>query len=153
MYLLFGFRWDDPPGEPSDEIARLWVNVAHPAGTDCYRYLTGINDRGFVAPFQSTTDDTFFDGQNFEFPLTKAEYPQDEPDPATFGWFPRGDSVHIKWLNLDKAHFDFWTTRDFSSNSGGPFSSYTRIAGNVDGALGIWGGYSSSEYNLYCPPK
>lgn len=150
---LFDFRWDDIPGEPNDTLARLWVNVDDPVGTDYYRYLTAINDRGYVAPFQSTTDDAFFSGQKFEFPLTKAEYPQDDTDPNSFGWFPRGDSVHIKWLNLDKDHFDFWTTRDFSANSGGPFSSYTRIAGNVDGALGIWGGYSFSQYHLFCPPR
>ena len=51
----------------------------------------------------------------------------------------------------DEAHFDFWNTRDFSANSAGPFSSYTRIKGNVDGALGIWGGYSVDSYRLFVP--
>ncbi|MBK7223573.1 MAG: DUF4249 family protein [Saprospiraceae bacterium] len=54
---------------------------------------------------------------------------------------------------LDKVHFDFWKTRDFAANSGGPFSSYTRIKTNINGGLGIWGGYSVQNYRLYCPPK
>ncbi len=150
---LFDLIWEDPPGEPNDSLAQLMVSIADKEGEDYYRYLTATGDRRLVAPFQSTTNDIFFDGQDFEFPLNKAEYPEDDIDFNTFGLYTRGDSVEIKWMNIDKAHFDFWNTRDFSSNNNGPFSSYTRITGNLNGALGIWGGYSSSTYKLYCPPK
>jgi hypothetical protein len=146
-------RFDEPPGEPSDSLARLWASADDPVGTDYYRYQTAINDSIFVAPFNSVTDDAFFDGRSFEFPLDRAAYPTEQIDFNNFGLWARGDSAHIKWMNLDKAHFDFWNTRDNSANSGGPFSNYIRIKGNLHGALGIWGGYSVSYYSTYVPPK
>ena len=150
---LFDFRWDDPPGEPSDSLARLWTKIADPDGPNFYRYLTAENDGRLIPPFQSTTDDVFFEGKEFEFPISKAETRDGDFDPESFGLFSRGDSITIKWCTLDKEHFDFWNTRDFASNSGGPFSSYTRIKTNIKGGLGIWGGYSVGTYRLYCPPK
>lgn len=150
---LTDFRWDDPPGEPSDSIARLWTTIDDPAGPDYYRYLTGDDETGLIAPFQSVTDDAFFDGQMFEFPINKAEPRDQDFDPNTFGFYTRGDSITIKWCTIDRKHFDFWNTRDFSANSGGPFSSYTRISSNVEGGLGIFGGYACETYDLYCPPK
>ena len=150
---LYDFRWDDPPGEPSDSLARLWVKINDPIGHNYYRYQTGVGERGFIAPFQSVTNDVLFEGQEFEFPLNKAEYPEDEVDFNNFGLYPRGDSIQVKWMTIDSAHFTFWNTRDFAASSGGPFSSYTRIAGNVNGALGVWGGYASRVYRTYCPPR
>jgi len=125
--------------------------VDDPIGEDYYRYETSLNDRGLIAQFQSTTNDAFFDGQEFEFPLNRAEYPEDDTEFNDFGLYPRGDTVLIKWMNIDREHFDFWNTRDFSANSGGPFANYTRIDGNLEGALGIWGGYSISQYVLPIP--
>ena len=150
---LTELRFDEPPGEPTDSLARLWVTASDPAGTDYYRYLTATNDSTFVAPFASVNDDTFFDGQSFEFPLDRAAYPTEEVDFNNFGLWTRGDSAHIKWMNLDKTHFDFWNTRDFAANNGGPFANYTRITGNLDGALGVWGGYSVSYYSALVPPR
>ncbi|MEL6924369.1 MAG: DUF4249 family protein [Bacteroidota bacterium] len=50
--------------------------------------------------------------------------------------------------NIDAAHFDFWSTLEFNAVNQGPFSAYTRIASNVEGGLGIWGGYSVSFYTV-----
>ena len=58
-----------------------------------------------------------------------------------------GDSVLIKWTTIDEAHFDFWNTLEFSNANQGPFSSYTRLQSNINGGLGIWGGYSVSYYS------
>lgn len=153
-------RFDDPPGEPNDSLAQLWVRINDPAGADYYRYQSTVDSTNtLIAPFQSTQDDALFNGKEFEFPLNKAERRggddegTDEEDFDSFGLFTRGDSLTIKWMCIDKAHFDFWQTRDFAANSGGPFASYTRIKTNIKGGLGIWGGYSVSYYRLYCPPK
>jgi hypothetical protein len=147
-------RWTDPPGEPSDTLARLWVNINDRIEKDYYRYMTDADSSGLIAPFASVTDDAFFNGKSFEFPLTKAERRgQGSFDPNTAGLFTRGDSITVKWLNLDKEHFDFWNTKDFAANSGGPFAGYTRIKTNIKGGLGIWGGYSVSTYRLLCPKK
>lgn len=151
---LYGFRWDDTPGISSDSLARLFVTINDPAGVDnYYRYFTAQGNSPLIPPFGSVTDDAIFGGQEFEFPLQKAERRGSDFDPESFGYYTRGDSVSIKWCTLDKAHFDFWNTRDFNANSGGPFSSYTRIATNIEGGLGIWGGYAVDTYRLFAPPK
>ncbi len=147
-------RWTDPPGEPSDTLARLWVWVNDRPEKDYYRYMTDTDGSGLVAPFTSVTDDAFFNGKKFEFPLQSApRRGARDFDPQTAGLYMRGDSVTVKWLNLDKEHFDFWNTRDFAANSGGPFASYTRIRTNIKGGLGVWGGYSVSTYRIFCPEK
>lgn len=146
----------DPPGQPNDTLATLWVKINDPEEKNYFRYLTTTDSTNqLIPPFQSTSDDAFFNGKDFEFPLNKAERRGGggDRDVDAFGLFERGDSVVVKWYNIDKAHYDFWQTRDFSANSGGPFASYTRIKTNINGGLGIWGGYSSNTLRLYCPPK
>ncbi|MDF1696394.1 MAG: DUF4249 domain-containing protein [Saprospiraceae bacterium] len=151
---LFNLRWDDPPGEPSDTVARLWVTIDDPANeANFYRYFTEENDNGFVSPFSSVVDDAFFDGKEFEFPLTKAEPRDGDFDAENFGFYFRGDSIRIKWMTLDAAHFEFWNTLEFSRNNAGPFSSYNRVTSNVNGALGVWGGYAVGFYDEFVPVK
>jgi hypothetical protein len=150
---LDSIRWSDPPGEPSDTLARLWVTIADRPEKNFYRYFTDTDENGYIPNFTSVTDDAFFNGKKFEFPLNRAQGRQEEFDLETSGYFYRGDSVKIKWCNIDEAHFQFWNTRDFAANSGGPFSGYTRIKTNIKGGLGIWGGYSVSTYSLFCPKK
>jgi hypothetical protein len=125
---LTKLRWDDPPGAPSDTLARLWITIADDEEEDnYYRYFTEENNTGFVIPFSSVTNDAFFDGQDFEFPLNKAEQRDGSFDPNTFGLYNRGDSIRIKWMNLDEAHFDFWNTLEFSRNNSGPCISFNRV--------------------------
>lgn len=151
---LYDFKWAEPPGKPRDTLAELNVKINDPKGVkNYYRYLTASEGGRLIPPFGSVTDDAVFDGKEFEFPLQRAQKRGGGFDPETFGLYKRGDSITVKWCTIDKAHFDFWNTRDFSANSGGPFSSYTRIATNIKGGLGIWGGYAVHTYRLYAPPK
>lgn len=115
-----------------------------PDEANYYRYWTQINDEPLLANVSSVTDDRFFDGLAFEFPLSKAESRDTEFDPVTFGLFTRGDTATIKWANLDETHFNFWNTLEFNALNQGPFSNFTRIESNIEGGLGIWGGYSVS---------
>lgn len=154
---LNGFRFTKPPGTlDTDTLARLLCQIDDPGDlTNYYRYLTADNNGPFQAGFSSVIDDDFFNGQSFEFPLQKAESPQSEDgsDPSAFGLFERGDTIQIKWMNIDEEHFDFWNTFEFNLNNQGPFSTYTRVSSNVNGALGIWGGYSSTTYTLIVPEE
>lgn len=144
--------WDDTPGTPSDTLAQLLVTINDPSGVaNYYRYQTATDGNGFLAPFTSVIDGEIFDGKKFDVPLQKAERRGGDFDPESFGLYRRGDTVIVKWSTIDKAHFDFWNTRDFSANSGGPFSSYTRIATNIKGGLGIWGGYATEQYKEVVP--
>jgi Domain of unknown function (DUF4249) len=149
---LDNLRWEDTPGIPSDTLAQLLVTIDDPVGVaNFYRYQTATEGNGFLAPFNSVIDGEIFDGKKFDIPLQKAERRGGDFDPNSFGLYLRGDTVTVKWSTIDKAHFDFWNTRDFSANSGGPFSSYTRIASNVKGGLGVWGGYATEQYKTVVP--
>ncbi len=138
---LTDFTFRDTPGEPIDGLAQLFCTINDPSEPNYYRYFTDADSTGLIPPFGSVTDDAPWNGQQFEFPLSKAELPTADFDPNTFGMFTEGDTVILKWCTIDKAHFDFWNTFEYARNNQGPFSSYTRIKTNVEGAWGIFGGY------------
>jgi len=66
-------------------------------------------------------------------------------------YFFVGDTVNLKWSNIDKSTYTFWTTLAFALNSvGNPFSSPINAQSNIsNGALGIWAGYGSKNYTIY----
>ena len=144
---LTGLRFDQPPGEPSDTLRRLLCRINDPAQVaNFYRYFTGINGGGLLSPSNSTIDDNFFDGRSFEFPLLKAEPPNTDFDPATFGLYRLGDTVLVKWATIDQTQYDFWSSLESAVSNQGPFSTYTRVNSNVKGGLGVWGGLSARYY-------
>lgn len=146
---LTDFEFRPIPGEPIDSLRRLNCFIDDPVSEDnFYRYKTKINDKPILIPFFSVAHDAFFNGQRFEFPLDKAWEEGLDTDLALSLYYTVGDSIEIKWHTLDEAHFDFWNTLEFNRANQGPLSSYTRIAGNVNGALGIWGGYAVGNYKL-----
>lgn len=150
---LRNLRFVDPPGAPSDSLLELRVTIDDPTGVaNYYRYFTAVDDSGLIAPDASVIDDPFFDGQELEFPLSRAQLPNEGFDLATFGLYRRGTRARIKWMCLDQAQFDFWNTLEFTLANQGPFSSYTRVDSNIEGdALGIWAGFSASYYSLRVP--
>lgn len=146
----------DPPGEPSDTLAEMNCSITDPGSErNYYRFLTAVNSRQPIPNFNSVTDDAFFDGQEFDFVLQKAEYQSDTVDLefSEFGYWRRGDTSTLKWCCLDREHFDFWQTFEANRNSQGPFSAYTRVDFNIEGGVGIWGGYSVSYYKNHVPLK
>lgn len=155
---LYDFEFRVPSGSAVlDSFAELRVKISDPKNeSNFYRYLTAssLSGGGYVAPFSSVTDDAIFDGKEFEFPLSRAQRRgEGGTDANTFGLYRREDTISIKWMTMDKAHFDFWNTRDAAANSGGPFSAYVRITSNINGGLGIWGGYAVNVYDLIVPKK
>ncbi len=138
----------EPPGEQSGPWRQVMSSIADPLGeSNFYRYLTSINDGPFIAGLATVTDDALFDGQEFDFTLQKSEPPGSGFD-ETFGLYALGDTARIKWLTIDQAQFDFWNTLEFGRANQGPFSTYTRVRGNVDGALGVWGASSTDIYTI-----
>jgi len=150
------FQFTRPPGDnQNDTMARLLITITDPPGPNFYRYMTAGEGESFRPGFASVTDDRLFDGKSFDFPLQKAVTPEEleELDPEIYGLYTRGDTVRIRWLNIDEDHYNFWNTFEFNLNNQGPFASYTRVNSNVPGAIGIWGGYSSTEYTLLVPEQ
>lgn len=137
-----------PPGNTgADTLAEMNCVISDPSGPNYYRFLTAENDGPLIATFGTVTDDVIFDGQTFNFPINKAEDPDDEDlDFETFGLWHVGDTATLKWITLDEEHFRFWETFEANRNNQGPFATYTRVSFNIEGGLGIWGGLSSSIY-------
>jgi hypothetical protein len=145
-----GLHFQAPPGDPNDTLAQLRASIADPPGErNFYRYFCSTNGGANETAFSSVEEDLFFDGKSFEFQLfNPATDGGEDTEPEEFGLYFVGDTVEIKWCSLDEAHFDFWNTLEFSNANEGPFSSYTRLQSNIQGGLGIWGGYSVSYYKL-----
>jgi len=135
-------------GDNSPDFFELIAGISDaPGRADFYRYFTSTNGSFFDAPLTSVGDDLLFDGQSFKFPLTEGETGRSpQPAPGDYGYFFKGDTIALKWTNLDEPHFNFWSTLEFNFFNQGPFGSYTRIDSNIDGGLGVWGGYSNSYY-------
>ncbi|MEM8908626.1 MAG: DUF4249 domain-containing protein [Bacteroidota bacterium] len=149
-----------PPHVPIDSLffkpntAPFWELLGFIEDVDSlasfYRYFTSINQAPFISPVTSVSDDLFFNGQSFEFPLNKAERGGSVPI-QEYGLYYAGDTVGVKWTTIDEVHFNFWSTLEFNSFNQGPFGSYTRVESNIDGGLGIWGGYANSYYFIIVP--
>ena len=143
------FYFQNRSGDNSPEYFDLIAKISdEPNRPDFYRFFTSTNGSFFDAPLTSVGDDLIFDGQEFEFPLSEGEsWANPPPEVQDYGFFYVGDSITVKWCNLDETHFNFWSTLEFNFFNQGPFGSYTRIDSNVSGGLGVWGGYSVSYYS------
>lgn len=152
---LDSIKYIAPPGQPIDSMAEMRGFMQDPAGeTNFYRFFTQCNDEPMLPGFPSVSDDRLFNGEYLFFPLAKGisrEEGFDNVDISTIGLFNRGDTVLLKWCTLDKEHFNFWNTLEFNAANQGPFSSYTRIDSNIDGGLGVWGGYAVFYYETVVP--
>ena len=68
-------------------------------------------------------------------------------------YFYPGDTVTLKWCEIDKGVYDFWNSYIFANNAiGNPFSSPINLKTNItNGALGVWCGYGSVLTTLVVP--
>jgi hypothetical protein len=133
-----------------DSLATVFVNITVPNLTDRFvRYATKRNSNPFYYPSAtgSTFDSGRFAGQSFRLPVERGYGRDENVDLREFGLFVVGDTVTIRWQNINRATYDFWYTIE---NDGGdsPFSSPVRIKTNVNGGLGIWGGYATNYYTI-----
>ena len=147
---LDSIAFEEPAGSLNDTLAQMICEIEDPAGiANYYRYLVDVDGNGYITPFASVTDDQIFDGDSAFFPLSRPEpRGSDEIDLETFGLYRLGDTISLKWMNVDEAQYRFWYTLEYSINNQGPFSNYTRVDSNIEGGLGIWGGISATYYDL-----
>jgi hypothetical protein len=100
----------------------------------------------------------FFTGGKINFSILKGSPVGASFDPdADFNtrgyWNTAEDSVcTVKISTLDKAHYEFWhTVEENRQSQGNPFASLVYVKSNINGGLGIWGGYGSitASYNRF----
>ena len=136
--------WVKAPSQTDTARVTVMGRITDPVGYGDYiRYFTKVNDSMFLPGLNSVYDDQITDGTTYELPINKGINRNNPPDFENYGFFRRGDSVTIKFCNIDRATFNFWRTLEFSYSSvGNPFSSPTKVLGNVsNGALGAFCGY------------
>ncbi len=137
-----------PAGNTGNNLYDFGLEFTDPINqVDYYRVLTGVNSLPLYSNNNSVFDDVFFDGQTFSFPIPRPVYPGEDFSVDSIGLYTLGDTVQLKWMTMDYDHYEFWSSLEFDSNNGGPFASYTRANSNINGGLGIWGGYSAFYYN------
>ncbi len=141
-----------PKSETLAGYRELSGYLSDPADRDnYYRVKISVNGSRYIPGFFSVVDDEFFNGRSFDFPLNNTTQFGEDFDPEVFGLYKLGDSISIQWMSIDKAHYDFWSSLEYARSNQGPFSSYTRVKGNVKGAEGVFGGYSTRYYNIVIP--
>ena len=145
-----------------DSLGFVWAHLTDPDTLgNCYRwfawrinhYTYGVEagdqkDTSFIAPRGSVFDDKFINGKSFDFGYNRGSYPSSQKEDDNNderGFFKRGDTIVVKFCTIDRAHFEFWRTEETQAgNNGNPFGSPAPVLGNIQGGLGIWGGYNAT---------
>lgn len=140
---------------PDSSKAFLYASIMDPPQLGNYaRYFTRRNSEPFYPGLASVADDEVTNGTEFNFLFDRGVDKNQPIDLRTYGYFNPGDTVTLKFCNIDQACYNFWNTWEYAwSNNGSPFSSPTEVQGNVLGALGYWGGYEAQYVTLYIPKQ
>lgn len=145
--------WKNAPGIADSNKTILIARVTDPPGYGNYiRYFTKVNSGDVLPGANSVFDDQVVDGSTYEVQVDQGINRNNPPKFEDYGFFKRGDTVTVKFTNIDKPTYDFWRTLEYSYQSiGNPFSSPATIINNVKGALGAFSGYSVQYKTLIIP--
>ena len=148
--------WRQAPDNPDTSRCNMFGRFTDPKGLGNYiRYFTRVNSQPFLTAGNSVFDDQFTDGTAYNISFDMGEDRNViDPDRDDRGFAHRGDTITMKFCNIDKATFDFWRTWEFSYQSyNNPFSSPVKVIGNIsNGALGAFSGYAA-QYKTIIIPK
>lgn len=149
-----------------DSLGYAWATLSDPDTVgNAYRWSArrinhypdgSIKDPVFIPPFNSATDDQFFNGLTFEFSSTRGMLPysdktDDNNEEAFF--FKTGDTIAVKGMSIDIATFQFLRSYYTDlANQGSPFASPASLKTNVTGGIGIWAGYGVYNDTIYAIP-
>ena len=138
--------WFKPaPLNPDTNKRVLMSRTTDPAGLGNYiRYFTKKNSGAFLPGENSVFDDAVIDGTTYQLQVEPG-VDRNNRIPADSNFFKRGDTVTVKFCNIDKATFTFWNTWEFAQQSiGNPFAQPNKVIGNLsNGALGAFCGYAA----------
>ncbi len=149
---LWWIKAPNTPDTSKRRIVRAKITDP-PLFGDYVRYFTKVNNQNFLPGLNSAFDDQLVNGTTYTVDVDRGVDRNIELDFEEYGYFKKGDTVTVKFSNIDKATFDFWRTVEFSYSSiGNPFSSPTKIIGNIsNGALGYFGGYANQFKTIIIP--
>lgn len=134
------------PDNPDTNKRVMYLKATDPPGLGNYvRYFTSVNGRPFYPGENSVADDQVIDGTTYTIILPPGINRNDPPN-RDDNYFYRGDTVTLKFCNIDRSTFRFWSTWEFAYQSiGNPFSQPNTVIGNIsNGALGNFSGYAAT---------
>ncbi|HWB63559.1 MAG TPA: DUF4249 family protein [Chitinophagales bacterium] len=142
----------DPDPKTADSMAAVYAYVTVPDTFGNFlRYKTKRNNEPFYNPAGgSVYDDKLFVGRNLGLPIERGQSPDADFNLSTDTYFWKGDTVTVKWSNIDSKTYQFYFTLE-NDGGGSPFSSPVKIQGNVTNAYGIWAGYGTKYYTVIIP--
>ncbi len=146
--------WKKAPNNPDTTKVVLMGRVTDPPGYGNYiRYFTKVNREDFYPGFNSVFDDQIIDGKTYDIQIDQGVSKNEVKRRDEHGYFMRGDTLTVKFCNIDKSSYDFWRTWEFTYQSvGNPFSSPGKVLSNIsNGGLGSFCGYSAQYISLIIP--
>ncbi|MEO5683110.1 MAG: DUF4249 domain-containing protein [Chitinophagaceae bacterium] len=145
--------WKYAPDNPDSNKVVLVGTVTDPRGYGNYiRYFTKTNRDPFFPGLNSVFDDQVVDGKTYTVDVERGVNRNEDIDQDNYSFFNKGDTITVKFANIDKACYDFWRTMEYSYGSiGNPFASPTKVLGNINGALGYFGGYAAQYKSIIVP--
>jgi Domain of unknown function (DUF4249) len=107
------------------------------------RYFTKKNSEQYLPGENSVFDDQVIDGQSFNSQIPQGIDRNDKKTGEDI-FFTKGDTITLKWCNINRATYTFWNTWEFAFQSiGNPFAQPNKVLGNIsNGALGAFCGYA-----------
>ncbi|MEP6845213.1 MAG: DUF4249 domain-containing protein [Panacibacter sp.] len=150
--------WEPAPFTDDTTLCALVATATDPPGLGNYiRYFTKVNRGRFLPGLNSAFDDQVVDGITYTLQFDAGWDKNSLEQPTNndnYGFVRRGDTVTLKYCNIDKATYTFWSTWEFAWQSyGNPFSSPGKVLGNIsNGALGAFSGYAA-QYKTIIIPK
>lgn len=151
--LPIELSWRPHPDPTQDSLVAVWLTYDDPDTTGNFvRYFTQRNDESFYPPVTSSVYDDLLipPGEVLTLPTERGQPPRSGRGRDDFGYFMYGDTVTIMFCSLDKEHYDFWHTIE-NDNGDSPFSSPINIKSNINGGLGVWGGYGAYYATIIIP--
>lgn len=146
--------WVDAPNHPDPVKVMVMGRFVDPPGMGNYtRYYTSVDGLRFLPGFTSVFDDQLTDGVTYNLQIEKGVDRNNGINLEEYAFFDHGDSVVVKYCNIDKATYDFWRTMEYSyANIGNPFASPNKVLSNIQGGgLGYFGGYAAQYKTIVIP--
>ncbi len=138
--------------EDSNKVILVAKITDPPEKGDAVRYFTKRNREPFYPGLNSVADDELTNGTTFDFDMDRGVDKNQRLDVNNYGFFFKGDTIMVKFCDIDRTTYDFWRTWEYAySSNGNPFSSPIKILGNIKGALGYWGGYATHYKTIIIP--
>jgi len=141
-----------PDAPADDKYVAVYNNLTVPKTFGNFvRYWTKRNSEPFYLPgTQSVWDDKLFIGLTIALPVERGYRKGAQIEPEDYSFFEKGDTVTVKWANIDSRSYDFYFTLE-NDGGGSPFSSPIVVKSNINGGLGVWAGFASQYYTIVVP--